>query len=128
MFNALKNKSSSLVLKLCKSVQKNKWKSVDSLKLDSCFIDSYLLRFNEAWQILSIVVSIENCENPFFRFDFQPMLMYLYRVSFLTTLDIYRAYFRGCHIREYKENTCKRWLMPYSLWKKLLHFLHFRVL
>ena len=46
--------------------------------------------------------------------------MYLCRVSFLTTLDLYKAYFRGRHIREYKENICKRWPMPYSLWKKLL--------
>ena len=27
------------------------------------------------------------------------MLMYLSRVSFLTTLDIFKAYFRGRHIR-----------------------------
>ena len=37
------------------------------------------------------------------------MLMYLCRVSFLTSLDIYKAYFRGRHIREYKESTWKRW-------------------
>ena len=36
------------------------------------------------------------------------MLMYLYRVSFLTTLDIYKAYFRDRQIREYKENTWKK--------------------
>ena len=36
------------------------------------------------------------------------MLMYLCRVSFLTTLDIYKTYFKGRHIREYKENTCKK--------------------
>ena len=47
--------------------------------------------------------------------------MYLYRVFFLTTLVIYKAYFRGHHIREYKENICKRWPMLYSLWKKLLY-------
>ena len=28
--------------------------------------------------------------------------MYLCRVSFLTTLDIYKTYFKGRHIREYK--------------------------
>ena len=56
-----------------------------------------------------------------YEIQFQPMLMCLCRVSFLTTLDLYKAYFRGRHIREYKENICKRWLMPYSLWKKLLH-------
>ena len=99
---------------------RNKWRSADSLKLDSCSTASYLSRFNKAQQILSIDVSIENYENQFYKFDFRPMLMYLCRVSFLTTLDIYKAYFRGRHIREYKKNICKRWPMPYSLWKKLL--------
>ena len=59
-------------------------------------------------------------EIQFFRSDFRPMLMCLCRVSFLTTLDIYKAYFKGHHSREYKENICKRWPMPYSIWKKLL--------
>ena len=31
------------------------------------------------------------------------MLMYLCRVSFFTTLDIYKAYFRGRHIREHMQ-------------------------
>ena len=48
------------------------------------------------------------------------MFLYLCRVSFLTTLNLYKTYFRGCHIREYKENICKRWLMAYSLLNKLL--------
>ena len=78
--------------------------------------------FNEARQILSIEVSIENYGNQFFRSDFWPMLMYLCKVSFLTTLDIYKAYFKSRHTWEYKENTCKKWPMPYSLWKKLLRF------
>ena len=98
---------------------RNKWRSVDSLKLHSYSTNSYLSRYNEAWQILFIEVSIKNYKNQFLRFDFQPMLMYLCRVSFLTTLDIYKAYFKSCHIREYKENNCKRWPMPYSFWKKL---------
>ena len=59
--------------------------------------NSYLSRFNEAWQILSIeVTGIQ-----IFRSDFLPMLTCMCRVSFLTTLDIYKAYFRGRHIREY---------------------------
>ena len=37
------------------------------------------------------------------------MLTCLCRVFFLTTLDIYKAYFKDRHIGEYKENTCKRW-------------------
>ena len=61
--------------------------------------DSYLSRFNEAQQILSIEVSIEITGIQIFRSDFWPMLMYLCRVSFFTTLDIYKAYFRGCHIK-----------------------------
>ena len=69
--------------------------------LDSCLTDSYLSRFNEARQVLSIEVTGIHI----FRFDFRPMLMYLCRVSFLTTLDIYKAYFRGRYISEYKENT-----------------------
>ena len=50
------------------------------------------------------------------------MLMCLCRVFFLTTLNIYKAYFRGRHRWEYKENICKRWPMPYFLLKKLLCF------
>ena len=51
---------------------------------------------------------------------FRHKLMYLCRVSFFIILDIYKTYLRGRHIREYKENICKRWPMFYSLWKKLL--------
>ena len=36
------------------------------------------------------------------------MLMCFCRVSFLTTLDIYKAYFRGRHIREYKGEHMKK--------------------
>ena len=64
--------------------------------------------------------SIEVMETRIFRSDFWARLLYLCRVSFHTTLDLYKTYFRGRHIREYKENICKRWPMPYSLWKKLL--------
>ena len=95
------------MLKPCKSVQDSSAESANSLKLDSYLTDSYLSRFNEAQQILYIKVSIENYGNQFFRYEFWPMLMYLYRVFFPTTLDIYKAYFKDCHIREYKENICK---------------------
>ena len=77
------------------------------LRTDSS-TDSYLSRFNEAWQILSIEVSIENYENQFFRSNFRLMLMYLCKVSFLTTLNIYKAYFRGNHRREYKGEHMKK--------------------
>ena len=70
----------------------------DLMRLDWYYLLRYLSRLRE-----------------FCKYNFWPMLMFLCRVSFLTTLDIYKAYFRGRHIREYKENICKRWPMPYSL-------------
>ena len=74
------------------------------MRLDKYYLSTYLSRITE------IQIS---------KSDFWLKLMYLCRVSFLTTLDLYKAYFRGRHIREYKETICKRWPMPYSLWKKL---------
>ena len=40
-------------------------------------------------------VSIENYEIKNSKSDFQPMLMYLCRVSFLTSIDIYKDFFKG---------------------------------
>ena len=52
--------------------------------------------------------SIEIMETRIFRSDFWARLLYLCKVSFLTTLNLYKAYFRGRHIRENKENICKK--------------------
>ena len=79
--------------------------------LDSCIYRGLKLDTYRSIEVTGIQI---------FRSDFWVRLMYLCRVSFLTTLDLYKAYFRGRHRREYKENICKRWPMPYSLWKKLL--------
>ena len=38
--------------------------------------------------------SIELYEFRISKFEFRPMLMYLFRVSFLTTLDMYKVYFQ----------------------------------
>ena len=43
---------------------------------------------------LTQAVSIETYEIRNSRSDFRPMLVYLYKVSFLTTLDIYKDYFK----------------------------------
>ena len=40
-------------------------------------------------------VSIENYEIQIFRSDFMHIYVYLYSVSFLITLDIYKDYFKG---------------------------------
>ena len=42
-------------------------------------------------------ISVENYEIRFSRFDYMHILEYLCRVSFLTTQNIYRDYFKGHH-------------------------------
>ena len=96
---------------------RNKWrKTVHLVSTDSstdvCYRD-LMWSSIEAW-------SIENYNFRISRFEIRPCLMYLCKVSFLTTLDIYKVYIKGRHTREYKENTCKKWPMLYSLWKKVL--------
>ena len=54
-------------------------------------------------------ISIENCEIKFFRFDYMHILEYLCRISFLTTLDIYKDYFKGCHKVVAIVVTCIAW-------------------
>ena len=51
--------------------------------LDNCFIDN---------------LSIEIHNNQFSRSDFTHIHVYLVRLSFLTTLNIYKDYFKGRHI------------------------------
>ena len=79
------------VLKPCKSIQES---SEEMLFFTARQISRqiYLSRF-KMWS--STAVSIENYENQFFKFDFMHIHVYLYRVSFLTTLDIYKDYFKG---------------------------------
>ena len=42
-------------------------------------------------------VSVENYEIRNSKSDYTHILEYLCRVSFFTTLDIYKDYFKGCH-------------------------------
>ena len=59
-------------------------------------------------------VSVETYEIITFRYDFRPMLKYLYSVSFLTTLDIYKIYFKDRYTwRTHAESD----LVHYSLWR-----------
>ena len=64
------------------------------LKLDKCIYQD--LKY-EAQQISSTAISIENYENKFFRTFFHAYPSYVFRFSFLTTLNIYKDYFKGCH-------------------------------
>ena len=45
----------------------------------------------------TVAVSVENYEIRISRFDFMHIHVYLSRVSFLTTLDINKDYFKGHH-------------------------------
>ena len=59
------------------------------------------------------VVFVENYKIRFFRSDYTYILKYLCRVSFLTTLDIYKDYFKNCQkwckVLQ-KNNPCILWL------------------
>ena len=45
-------------------------------------------------------VFVENYEIKISRSDYTHIHVYLCKVFFLTTLDIYKDYFKGCHIRD----------------------------
>ena len=95
-FSTSRNKSSNLVLKPSKSIhetseevlfikarqiaqQNNIYRDL-MMQLDSCSTEA---------------VSIENYKIRISRSNFTHIHVYLYRVSFLTTLDIYKNYFKG---------------------------------
>ena len=67
------------------------------------FYQDLMLKFNRS---STQDVSVENYEIRFSRSDYMHIPMYLCRVSFLTTLDIYKDYFKGCHKVMQKDNTC----------------------
>ena len=76
------------VLEPCKSIQE--------LSEKVLFIKTrqmYLSRFN-IWS--STAVSIEDYEIQISRSVFHTYLSYLYKISFLTTLHIYKDYFKDC--------------------------------
>ena len=58
------------------------------------------------------VVSVETYKIRISKSNFQPMLKYLYRVSFLTTVEINMAYFKGLHTRRTHAESA---LVHYSL-------------
>ena len=66
------------------------------LSLDSCIYRGLKLDASRSIEVTGIQIS---------RSNFWASLMYLCRVSFLTTLDLYKAYFRGHHIRENTRRT-----------------------
>ena len=94
-FSTSRNKSSSLVLKPCKSVQETS-EEVLFFKTRQKHIYQGLMMDLDSNSTEAI--SIENYKIQISRSDFTHIQMYLCRVSFLTTLDIYKDYFKGCHM------------------------------
>ena len=74
---------------------RNKWRKCYSLKLNRS-IDRILSIENYCWSSTQ-VVSIENYEIRFSRSDYMHILEYLCRISFLTTQNIYKDFFKGRH-------------------------------
>ena len=73
---------SSGIFKIMKIDPRKKWRKADSVSLDRSSTDT----------------AIENYDFRIFRSEIRPILYYLIRVSFLTTLVIYKAYFKSRHI------------------------------
>ena len=93
------NKSLSLVLKPCKSVHETS-EEVSFIKTRQIarqihFYRGLMMKLDSS---LTEAVFVENYEIQISRFDFKHIYVYLCRIFFLTTLDIYKDYFKG-HLR-----------------------------
>ena len=83
------------------------------------FYQELMLKLN---RFLTQAISIENYEIKLFRSEYTHIFMYLCRVFFLTTLDIYKDYFKGHRV-------CIVWpdaksgLLHYSLYKSYYVFM-----
>ena len=97
------------VLNPCKYVKKL---SEEMLFIKSRWIarQMFLSRFN-IWSSIdsSIDVSIENYKIQIFRSVFHAYPSYVFRISFLTTLNIYKDYFKGHHKVVALVVTCMLW-------------------
>ena len=128
------------VLKPCKFVQETGEEVLD-FKARQLARQIHLLRFKRYFCLMlnnySInTLSIEISENQFFRSDFTPICVYMFWLSFLTILNTYKDYFKGCkrlHKCEAKFCSCKMWseikfaLVHLSL-KEAAVFVHGKVL
>ena len=92
------------------SLTKKQVKKCCSLKLDRS-LNRIISIENYCWSSTQ-VTSIENYEIKLFKSDYTHNIEWLCRVSFLTTLDIYKDYFKGrhtgCKVMQ-KNNSCIVW-------------------
>ena len=82
--------------KVMKIDLRHKWRKAVSLSLDKNSTDTAI---EVKWRSLTQAQFIKNYNFRIFRFEIQPMLYYFTRVFFLTTLVIYKAYFRSRYTR-----------------------------
>ena len=86
---------------------RNKWRMCCSLKLNR-ILDKILSIENYCWSSTH-VISVMNYGIRFSKSDYTYILEYLCRVSFLTTLDIYKDYFKNSRKVMQSDNTCILW-------------------
>ena len=87
---------SSDIFKVMKIDPRNKWRKVISLSLHRSSTDTVI---EVKWRSSTQARSIKNYDFKISRCEIQPMLSYLIRVSFLTTLVIYKTYFKSHRTR-----------------------------
>ena len=91
-FNTSRNKNLSSVLKLCKSVQETSEEVLFIKARQIYFYRGLILMLDSS---STEAISVKNYEIWISRSHFMHIHVYLCRVSFLTTLDIYNDYFKG---------------------------------
>ena len=76
---------------------RNKWKKAVLLNLDTSSTDATI---KDSWRNSTQARSIKIYDYKISRFEIQPMMNCLIKVSFLTTLVIYKAYFKSHQVTE----------------------------
>ena len=137
MFNASRNKVSSLSIKPMQVYPRTSEEVLDfkTRQLASIKIQKAVETRNSTASLID-TLSVEVYGIQFFRVDFHSIHVYMFGLSFLTTLNIYKDYFKG-HQRlckcEAKFCSCKLWsktefaLVHISL-EEAAVFVHLRVL
>ena len=141
VFNASRNNVSRISVKTMQVYPRNKWRSAEFSNSTTSSIASIywglkavLARGSTASSIDTLFLEVYEIQ--FFRADFNPTRVYMFRLSFLTTLNIYKDYFKGRQrLRkcEAKFCSCKLWLetefaLVHLSLEEAVVFVHRRVL
>ena len=91
-----------IIFKVMNIDPRNKWRKTDSLNLNRSSIDTVK---EVKWRSSTQTRFIENYDFRNSRSKIRPILYYLIRISFLTTLVIYKAYFKSHHTQIQRPRT-----------------------